>query len=53
VLVLLFGWNALKSFWIGPVSLIMLLTVRAQERRQRREFRHAAVLPEDYAEKLG
>lgn len=52
LLVLLFGWNALKFFWIGPVSLIVLLTVRAQERRQRRETTHAAVLPEDYAERL-
>ncbi len=52
LLVLLFGWNTLKFLWIGPVSLIVLLTVRAQERRQRRETMHAAVLPEDYAERL-
>ncbi|WP_144588604.1 sulfate permease [Brevibacterium casei] len=52
LLVLLFGWNALKFFWIGPVSLTALLTVRAQEQRQRAESRHAAVLPEDYAERL-
>lgn len=52
LLVLLFAWNALKFFWIGPVSIIVLLTVRAQERRQRRESGHAAVLPEDYAERL-
>lgn len=31
LLVLLFGWNALKSFWIGPVSLAQLFLVRAEE----------------------
>ena len=46
LLVLLFGWNALKFFWIGPVSLVQLLRVRAQEQRQRREARHAAVSAE-------
>lgn len=35
LLILLFGWNAWKFFWIGPVSLIVLLSVRRQERRAR------------------
>lgn len=52
LLVILFFWNALKFLWIGPVSLILLLRVRRQERRQRRESRHASVLPEDYAGSL-
>ncbi len=52
LLVLLFVWNALKFLWIGPVSLILLLSVRRQERRQRRESMHAAVIPEDYAGSL-
>ena len=36
LLVLLFAWNALKFFWIGPVSLVQLVLVQAQERRVRR-----------------
>lgn len=31
--VLLFGWNALKFFWIGPVSLGLLVRIRRDERR--------------------
>ena len=46
LLVLLFIWNAFKFLWIGPVSLVQLLRVRAQEQRQRREARHAAVSAE-------
>ncbi|MBS1698406.1 MAG: sulfate permease [Actinobacteria bacterium] len=52
LLILLFFWNALKFLWTGPVSLIDLTRVRAQERRQRRESMHAAVAPEDYSETL-
>ena len=33
LLVLLFGWNALKFFWIGPVSLVQLVLARAKERK--------------------
>lgn len=33
LLVLLFGWNALKFFWIGPVSLGLLVRIRRDERR--------------------
>lgn len=36
LLVLLFGWNACKFFWVGPVSLVRLVHARAQERRARR-----------------
>ena len=50
LLVILFDWNASKFIWIGPISLAILLDVRAQERRQRRETMHAAVSAEDYAE---
>jgi hypothetical protein len=50
LLVLLFVWYAFKFLRIGPVSLIQLIHVRAQERRQRRETMHAAGTPEDYAE---
>ena len=35
LLVLLFGWNACKFLWVGPVSLVRLIAVRAQERRAR------------------
>ncbi len=35
LLVLLFGWNTLKSLWIGPVSLVHLIDVRSGERRER------------------
>lgn len=35
LLVLLFVWNAFKFLWIGPVSLIQLIRVRAQERMAR------------------
>lgn len=34
LLVLLFGWNALKFLWIGPVSLIRLLRIRSREDRR-------------------
>ncbi len=34
LLVLLFFWNAAKFIWTGPVSLVELLRVRAQERRR-------------------
>ncbi|WP_338027532.1 sulfate permease [Actinotalea caeni] len=47
LLVLLYVWNAFKFLWIGPLSLIELVRVRAQERRQRRETMHAAVPSED------
>ena len=33
LLVLLFAWNALKFFWIGPVSLGLLVRIRRDERR--------------------
>ncbi|WP_417556465.1 sulfate permease [Microbacterium sp.] len=36
LLVLLFVWNALKFLWIGPVSVIQLVHVRAGERREGR-----------------
>lgn len=35
LLVLLFGWNALKMLWLGPVSLVLLLRARAKEQRAR------------------
>ncbi|QCP08990.1 sulfate permease [Micrococcus luteus] len=35
LLVLVFVWNAFKFLWIGPVSLIQLISVRAGERRER------------------
>jgi len=35
LLVLVFVWNAFKFLWIGPVSLIQLISVRAAERRKR------------------
>ncbi|NNG40872.1 sulfate permease [Flexivirga sp. ID2601S] len=35
LLVLVFVWNAFKFLWIGPVSLIQLISVRAGERRKR------------------
>lgn len=34
LLILLFFWNAMKFIWIGPVSLIELIRVRARERRR-------------------
>lgn len=36
LLVLLFAWNAWKFTWLGPVSLVLLLNARAQERKARR-----------------
>ena len=35
LLVLLLVWNAFRFLWIGPVSLIQLISVRAGERRER------------------
>ena len=35
LVVLLCVWNALKFLWIGPVSLVRLMTVRTWERRSR------------------
>lgn len=32
LLVLLFGWNACKFLWLGPVSLVWLVRSRRQER---------------------
>ena len=37
LLVFLFGWNALKFMWIGPVSLSVLVYVRALERAARQD----------------
>lgn len=34
LLVLLFGWNALKFFWIGPTTLVLLIATRARERQE-------------------
>lgn len=36
LLLLLFFWNALKFIWLGPVSLIKLIRVRAEEGRAHR-----------------
>ena len=45
LLVLLFVWNAFKFLWIGPVSLVQLIHVRAGERCERQSVpssrRHA------------
>lgn len=39
LLVLLFGWNACKFLWVGPVSLVSLIRVRAQEHAAQRDVR--------------
>jgi hypothetical protein len=36
ILVLLLVWNAFKMFWIGPVSLVLLVRVRIHETILRR-----------------
>ena len=38
VLVLLFGWNALKFIVMGPLSLVLLVRARVTERISRHEF---------------
>lgn len=40
LLVLLFAWNTFKFVWIGPVSLLLLIRVRAQETKARRSLEH-------------
>ncbi len=42
LLVLLFIWNALKFAIMGPVSVVLLIGVRASERRERRGQRARA-----------
>ena len=41
--VLLCIWNAMKFAIMGPVSLVLLLRVRAAEWRDRRVARHSVV----------
>ncbi|WP_019482529.1 hypothetical protein [Arthrobacter sp. TB 23] len=43
LLVLLCVWNAMKFAIMGPVSLVLLIRVRAAERRDRRVARHSVV----------
>lgn len=42
LLVLLFGWNALKFLVMGPVSVILLIRARIQEAIERRRARRMA-----------
>lgn len=42
IIVLLGIWNAFKMLAIGPISLLMLVAVRLQERRARKDKENAA-----------
>lgn len=41
LLVLLFVWNTFKFFWIGPVSLVLLIRSRRREAEERNDARLA------------
>ncbi|MDO5676168.1 MAG: sulfate permease [Propionibacteriaceae bacterium] len=45
LLFLLLLWNGLKFLWIGPVRLVLLVRVRAQEARARKRNSAAPVEP--------
>ncbi|MFZ2480756.1 MAG: sulfate permease, partial [Propioniciclava sp.] len=41
IFILISMWSALKTLWIGPISLILLARVRIHEHGQRREDHEA------------
>lgn len=43
-------WSALKMFWIGPITLVLLARARAREYAQRRTARKAAKAERDSLE---